>query len=110
MGRKLSPEKQAARNLERIKLIIEHNKFLKKSKYYKNNYWSLAAWDSWAAQGKAGSCSCGCGYYNSSLHNKRFSTSKGGKNTSNYHFVGLNVCYDCEILIEKEINYKFKRH
>lgn len=82
---------------------IEQNKFLKDSKYYKNNYWSWAAWDSWAAQGKAGGCGlCSCKSYNGSLRNKRYH--------DKHKSISRNLCFDCVNKIEEIINHKFKKH
>ncbi len=115
MARRTKEELRLARNEKRITELIANNKFLREPKYYKNNYWSWAAWDSWAAKGKAGSCGCGCGYYNGTLHNKRAATRKG----RNYDFdrgkrwpvdISSNLCYDCVNRIEEKINFKFKKH
>jgi hypothetical protein len=40
--------------MKHIKQNIENNKFLANPKYHKNNYWSVAHFESWAVQGKAG--------------------------------------------------------
>jgi len=109
MPRKTKEELKIIRDEKRIIEIIEKNKFLRDSKYYKNNYWSWAAWDSWAAKGQAGSCSCGCGYYNATLSNMRKRTQKGGKDDV-CRQAGYNLCYECVNKIETKINYKFNRH
>ena len=101
-------EKRKIRNNERIDKLIQENKYLADSKYYKNNYWSWAAWDSWAARGQAGSCGCGCGYYNASLNNTRHTTAKGGKQTWIKGQVIEKLCYHCAKLIEQKLNIKFK--
>jgi len=97
-------ERRAQLKLERhnhwLQEYCRTNKFLADSKYHKNNRWSNAAWDSWAAQGKAGSCPCGCGYYNSTLTNKR-AANKFCKQVS------LNFCYECRLKIEDIIGVKF---
>lgn len=66
----------------------------------------MAAFDSWAARGQAGSCGCGCGYYNASLTNKRHSTDIGGKQSFCKEVI-QKVCYDCKQLIEEKIGVKF---
>ena len=88
--------------------LIDRIKFLNDSKYYKNNIWSLADWDSWAAQGKCGYCQC-CfkDGYNASLENKRYT----GKNHCSTNWKGntiVKVCYDCKNKIEEIIGYKFE--
>ncbi len=93
--------------IKKIDLLIETNKYFNDPKYYKNNYWSNAAWDSWAAQGKAGSCICGCGYYNTTLNNTRKNTDKGGKKAWLKN-VSPNLCSNCKNIIETKLNYKFK--
>lgn len=97
------------RNIKRIELLITSNKFFADPKYYKNNYWSWAAWDSWAAKGQAGSCGCGCGYYNATLHNTRKNTEKGGRKAFLKN-VSPALCSNCVTIIEDKLNYKFKRH
>jgi hypothetical protein len=84
------------------------NKFLRDEKYYKNNYWSMAAYDSWAAQGKAGSCPCGCGHYNGTLCNTRASAKSGGRE-NHCKDVSRNLCYDCIKKIEKILNHTFRQ-
>lgn len=105
---KIKSERSIKRNEKRLDELIQKNKFLRNQKYYKNNYWSWAAWDSWAAQGKAGSCGCGCGYYNGTLANKRAKTERGGhENFCKY--VSPHLCYDCAKYIENKIGTEFKR-
>lgn len=77
-----------------------NNKFLSDSKYHKNNRWSMAAWDSWAARGQAGSCPCGCGYYNATLTNKR-------ADNKFCRQVSVNFCHACKTKIEDIIGVKF---
>ena len=114
MARKTKEELKAARTDKWISEIIQSNKFLRAPKFYQNNYWSWAAWDSWAAQGKAGSCGCGCGYYNATLKNKRAATEKGGKHWSSgkkYPVdISRHLCSDCVRKIEIKIEYNFQRH
>src|ERR1700727_3225197 len=93
-------ELKTQRHLRWLQNYAIANKFLSDPKYYKNNYWSWAAWDSWAAKGKAGSCPCGCGYYNATLCNKRAKTNKGGREDVCKH-VSTNFCNNCVELIEK---------
>jgi len=82
--------------------LIESNKFLQDEKYYKNNYWSWAAWDSFAAQGSAGGCGCcSAKHYEGTLINKRYHIK--------YHEVSRKLCSDCVSKVEEIINYKFKR-
>lgn len=64
----------------RIRKYILGNKFLREEKYFKANQWSMATWDSWAAQGKCGGCMfCRSKGYIATLRNKRATTDKGGK-------------------------------
>jgi len=93
---------------KRLNEFIEKNKYLKDSKYYKNNVISVAAWDSWAAQGQGGSCSCcGSGYYNGSLENKRRSR-KSGKNGWMCNEI-CHLCDNCLKEIQEKIGYRFLR-
>ena len=79
--------------------LIENNKFLRDEKYYKNNYWSWAAWDSWAAQGNAGGCGCcSAKHYNAHLRNKR--------HHKKYEDIGRRLCDDCVRKVEKIIDYR----
>lgn len=95
------------RNEKRLDGLVQSNKFLREQKYYKGNYWCWAAYDSWAAQGKAGSCGCGCGYYNVSLRNNRRTTLRGGRNDT-MKYVLEKLCSNCSTEIEKRLNTKFK--
>ncbi len=96
--------------INNIKKYIGSNKFLNYSKYFKNNYWSWAAWDSWAATGKAGGCRiCNNNFYNASLRNKRATTKKGSKSNKYNIEVSANFCSECVKLIETEINFEFKK-
>lgn len=104
MPRKTQDQLLAERRFRSVVAAIEKNKFFNDSKYWKNNYWSWAAWDSWAAQGKAGGCStCRENYYIATLANTR-ANNKFCKQVSG-HF--CNACVD---EIEKVIKRKFKRH
>ena len=92
----------------KIQRFIKQNKFLYDPKYHKNNYWSWAAWDSSAARGYAGGCSCcRANHYNASLRNKRV---KGGEGRMKYGDVGRNICATCVNKIEEILNVKFLRN
>lgn len=110
MPRKTKEEIRIERRDKFLSSYVQSNKYLRNSVHYKNNYWCWAAWDSWAAQGKAGSCPCGCGYYNGSLKNKRRKTHRGGRNEKYPLECSHNFCYDCVNIIEEKINHKFPRH
>lgn len=92
---------------------IKTNKFLREPVYYKNNYWSWAAWDSWAAKGQAGCyCEiCGVGHYNGTLRNKRAKTTKGTHRGDHRWTVNVsrNACSSCVREIEKQIGVEFKK-
>lgn len=91
---------------KRLTEFIKGNKFLNDSKYYKNNVWSLAAFDSWAANGQAGGCSiCKNKYYNASLENKR--RPKAGSTFKWKCNEIFKVCSRCKYAIEENIEYKF---
>jgi len=104
--RKLELKKE--RNEKRLDELVKTNKYLANKVHYKNNHWVMAAWDSWAAQGKAGSCGCGCGYYNASLQNTRKKTDKGGGKSWLPEVLKM-VCSDCLHGIEKRLGVTFKR-
>ena len=108
MSRRSKEEIRKDRNEKRLDELVLSNKYLRDEKYHKNNEWSVAAWDSWAAQGKAGSCGCGCGYYNSSLRNRRATTKRGGI-VKHCKYVIERLCYDCVSGIEKRLGKKFKQ-
>jgi hypothetical protein len=109
-GRKTKEERIVASREKLTNRLILMNKYFREPKYYKNNYWSWAAWDSWAAQGKSGSCPCGCGYYNGTLHNTRKNTDKGkGGQVAWLKNVSPNLCYDCITMIERKLDTTFKR-
>ena len=109
MGRRTKEEMRIARNESRLDELVVKNKYLANPVHHKNNYWSWAAWDSWAAQGKAGSCGCGCGHYNGTLKNKRAKTNKGGENDKYSVDVSSKLCYDCVGGIEKRLGIRFPR-
>lgn len=98
---------------DNVKAYITRNKYLRNPIHHKNNYWSWAAWDSWAAQGKAGGCGC-CrnGYYSGTLKNKRAKTYKGklGRSEKYPIDVSLNLCSECVNEIHKQIGTEFKKH
>lgn len=92
-----------------VEKYVLGNRYLRESKYHKNNYWSVAHWQSWAAQGKAGGCGiCGEGYYNATLHNKRKNTDRGGKK-SWLPTVSCNVCGECMRLIEQQLGVELRK-
>lgn len=101
-------EIKAERHLKWLQNYTLSNKYLADKKYYKNNYWSIAHWQSWAAQGKDGSCPCGCGYYNGTLYNRRANTKKGGKSAF-CRDVSSHFCENCIIKIEDILGHKFTR-
>lgn len=108
MPRRTKEELRKARNEKRISDLIERVKFLRDPKYYKNNYWSWAHYQSWAVNGKAGSCGCGCGYYSASLNNKRHTTERGGRESFCKQVIE-KLCSDCVKMIEVKIGVEFKR-
>lgn len=107
MARRTKEEIRKERNEKRLDELVQTNKFLREEKYYKNNYWGHAAWDSWAAQGKNGSCGCGCGYYNAALRNNRRETMRGGRHES-CQYVIEKICSACLNGIEKRLGVNFK--
>jgi hypothetical protein len=111
MARRTKEELRLARQDKAIDELISSNKYLRSPRFYKGNYWSWAAWDSWAAQGKAGGCGCcSTNYYNGSLRNKRAKTKRGGRNENYTVDVSRNLCYDCVSKIETKIEYNFPKH
>ena len=109
MPRRTKEELRLARADKWLDGLVQSNKYLREAKFYKNNYWSWAAWDSWAAQGKAGSCGCGIGHYNGTLANTRAKTRKGGREDSCKQ-VSSHFCSNCIDKIEEKINHKFRKH
>mgnify|MGYP006879940755 CR=1 FL=1 len=93
-------ELKAERHNHWLQEYCRKNKFLADPKFYKNNRWSVAAFDSWAAQGKNGSCPCGCGYYNATLTNTR-AANKWCKQVS------VKLCYKCKTKIQDIIGVEF---
>lgn len=94
---------------KKVEKYISENRYIKDSKYHKNNYWSWAHWESWAAQGKDGGCGiCGERHYNATLRNKRYKTAKGGRKPF-LNYVSCHCCSECVDLIEKNIGVQFKR-
>lgn len=92
-----------------VEKYILGNRYLRDPKYHKNNYWSWAAWDSWAAQGKDGGCGiCREGHYNATLENKRHKTDRGGRK-SWLPYVSCHICSTCVEMIEKQLGIKFTR-
>lgn len=107
--------KQQIKDDKRPKTVADYiktNKFLRDPIHYKHNYWSWAAWDSWAAQGKAG-CYCGiCGnqFYNGTLKNKRAKQMRGYKTAEKYPVnVSRNACSYCVREIEIQLGVEFKK-
>ena len=97
---------------ERVKSFISRYKFLSNSKYYKTNKVSSAAWDSWAAQGKAGGCYvCNVKHYNYSIKNKRYTTTKGGKGHNwSFQDIGKGICSKCYEEVERQCSFKFIKY
>jgi hypothetical protein len=90
----------------RVKGKIDKIKFLNDPKYFKNNYWDIAHFESWAANGKAGGCHC-CNnnYYNASLHNKRHNDKHSSH--GNWRKCIMKVCGDCKRIFEEKIGAEF---
>lgn len=109
MARRTKEEIRAVRNEIRLDELVKTNKYFANPIHHKHNYWSWAAWDSWAAQGKAGSCGCGCGYYNGTLKNERAKTKKGGSNDKYPQDVSRSMCSDCVSGIEKRLGVNFPK-
>lgn len=109
MARRTKEEIRIARNEEYLDRLVLKNKYLANPIHHKNNYWCWAAWDSWAAQGKAGSCACGCGYYNGTLKNQRAKTKKGGRNDKYPMEVSGHMCSTCINGIEKRLGINFPK-
>src|SRR5688572_19971749 len=108
MPRRTKEQLRIDRNEKRISELIIRVKWLRDQKYYKTNYWSVAHWESWARQGKDGSCGCGVGHYNASLCNKRRRTKKRGGVEWCGHVVE-KLCHECMKLSEQKIGVEFKR-
>ena len=103
---------------KRIKDFISSHKFLSNSKYYKTNKVSVAHYESWAAQGKAGGCRiCNANHYNYTIHNKRYTTPIGGEHTicrtkGNawiWQKIG-NLCSKCYEEVEKQCSFNFTKY
>ncbi len=107
MPRRTKEQIREDRNKKRLDELVQTNKYLHEQKYYKNNVWSWAAHDSWAARGQAGSCGCGCGYYNAGLRNTRATTKRGGRKDI-CNTIIEKLCYDCVHGIEERLQVKFK--
>lgn len=92
--------------MNKIEKHIQNNKFLANPKYYKNNYWSVAHFQSWAARGQDGGCTlCKAKHYNATLCNKR--ATHGGRNITKS--LKGKYCDKCFKAIEEKLNIKFKR-
>lgn len=97
---------------DRVKSFIGRYKFLKDPKYYKTNKVSVAAWDSWAAQGTAGGCViCPAGYHIHSVKNKRYTTTNKDASRREWYWqkVGGDLCDVCYRELEKQCNYEFNK-
>ena len=91
---------------KRLLNFIKDNKFLNDPKYYKNNIWSLAHFESNAANGTAGSCwVCRSGYYNASLENKRRPIEDSSLTWKCNEI--FKACDRCKDAIEEKIGYRF---
>lgn len=108
MARRTKEELRAARANKRIDELISSVKWLRDTKFHKTNFWSMAHFQSWAVNGKDGSCGCGCGYYSGSLCNTRRNTRKGGIKEHCKHVLE-KLCYDCIKSIESKLSVSFKR-
>lgn len=111
MPRRTKEELIIDRREKQISSLVVENKYFSNPIHHKNNYWSWAAWDSWAAQGKAGGCGyCANKHYNATLKNKRAKTKSGGNNEQWPVDCSRNICYECVKLVEKNIGVEFKRY
>lgn len=108
MPRRTKEELRKDRNLKRIDDLVASLKYLANPKFYKTNFWSMAHWESWARQGKHGSCGCGCGYYSGSLCNTRTSTRRGGQK-EHCKQVFEKLCGDCIKIIETKLGVEFRK-
>lgn len=108
--RKIKEIKQETR-ISRVKDFIAQYKFLSDSKYYKTNKVSVAAYDSWAAQGQAGGCClCPATNHHYGIHNKRYTTMGKEKGRGwSWQKIGGDLCSACYDEIEKQLNYKFNK-
>jgi hypothetical protein len=97
--------------IQRVRDFISKYKFLSDKKYYKTNKVSVAAYDSWAAQGQAGGCClCPVTNYFYGIHNKRYTTIGKNKGRAwSWQEIGGNLCSGCYDEIEKQCNYKFEK-
>jgi hypothetical protein len=108
MARKTKEEILKAKQEKNAEWLIANFRWLNDPKYFKTNYWSMAHRQSWAVQGKSGSCSCGAGYYSGSLNNKRRTTARGGQQEI-CRYVIEKLCFNCIHLIEEKIGIEFSR-
>lgn len=96
---------------ERIKDMITNSKWLNSSKFFKTNKVSIAAWDSWAAQGSAGGCEvCFVKHHNATVYNKRNSSGRRfGRYGSKWHSnpVSRQMCSECYNELKKQIGFQF---
>lgn len=109
MARRTKEQLRIDRRDKSVTDLINRVKWLSDPKFYKTNYWSMAHFQSWAVQGKAGGC-CAChnDYYAGSLCNTRRRTRKGGHEEVCRHVVE-RLCSDCIKLIEDKLKVTFKR-
>ncbi len=92
----------------RVKSFIERYKFLSDKKYFKDIRVSVAAYDSWAALGSAGSCEIsGTSHYFYGFQHKRFTTKSGQKSHEAHWNSWGKICSPCYDEIEKQCDYKF---
>ena len=95
---------------EKISDFIKRYKFLSDKKYYKTNKISVAAWDSWAANGQAGGCDvCDAKHHNYTLHNTRYSIGHSGKGAWSWNGFG-NLCSGCYSELERQVDYEFIKY
>lgn len=100
-------EERREKNISQLVIV---NKFFANPTHHKNNYWSWAAWDSWAAKGYAGGCSyCANKHYNATLKNKRAKTERFGRNQRYPVYVSGNLCSECVKLIETKLCVSFTK-
>lgn len=88
---------------QRIRNFITNNKYLSNSKYHKNNYVSVAHWESWTAQGKCGGCIICSQNPRYQFHNKRMT------HTICKEIHSGNLCGSCFEEVEKQMGVSFKK-
>jgi hypothetical protein len=91
---------------KRVQGEIDKIKFLNDPKYFKNNYWNIAHFESWAARGQDGGCqNCNNHYYNASLYNKRHNNKHSSH--GNWRQEIVKICYSCKKIFEEKIGVEF---